>query len=371
MLVPGSSAPHQQATSSTTKVARPMARMSTCTAVAAPRPPAGSDVPPAAPASRGLGHRMRNATNEISSANAAPYATSQTGNGRSVRPPTPWARTGTIVTRSGDLELDELDTGRLELGFEHAGDVGGEVDLGGATRRDVGLLVVAVQVHLVGDVAVDAQDHVGDELHLLALNPTVHLAGGHGARGSRRGLGVAARTRCDRERDRERDERGTRPMDNGHGSPSGRFDQGTNTTGGPRPSAVRTSSRPATRDPGSATATGGGAIRHRTAGRTHGPSTTRPTTTRPARTAASSAIATMTWSTKPARTASLPASCDTTAPIDRWLAARSIVSCATNTAGCAATSSRTDGSGTRRARGAATTHTRATEATTGRPSSPR
>ena len=55
--------------------------------------PAGNARPVLAFASRGRGHRMRSATNEMSSANAAPYMNSQSGSGRSLRPPTPWART--------------------------------------------------------------------------------------------------------------------------------------------------------------------------------------------------------------------------------------------------------------------------------------
>src|SRR5689334_24113463 len=99
--------------------------------------------------------------------------------GRSIRWPTPCARTVMRVRsrdaahetpltrrRSRDLEREELLAQVLELDLEHPGGVRPEGHGGGCAGSDVAHEVVAVDVHLVGDVAVHGQAHLLTGAHL-------------------------------------------------------------------------------------------------------------------------------------------------------------------------------------------------------------
>ena len=115
-----------------------------------------------APSNRGSVQRVESATNETISAVIAPKTNSQSGTGRSVRPPiAPCASAGAAVASSheaatagwptdasgGDLQLEQERLAALQLAFVDACRVRDEVDPRGLVGRHVVRQVVAVQVH--------------------------------------------------------------------------------------------------------------------------------------------------------------------------------------------------------------------------------
>jgi hypothetical protein len=94
------------------------------------------------------------------STRATAYWASQTGIGRSARPPSPWA--STLMTPGAR----PLQAGLLQFHLEHAGRVGSDLEHRRPAGLEVDLAVVAVEMNLVGPVGGHLEPDLGPHLTL-------------------------------------------------------------------------------------------------------------------------------------------------------------------------------------------------------------